>query len=166
MCSRLSTTPSWQRRIGNKITSSRSRLESKFSIWYFHLWLRAIAVYQCPVYGCIVAPIYPSYDLDHQKISGNPWLHLRGRHGRDDQLGETRPQSCLRLRPGGLQGPQGQLSKRSCSFDISGVLRSQDYLFYQKAANKTCWSSVLAVSFSILCWLWISSRSPNVHRLC
>ena len=116
MCSRLSTTPSWQRRIGNKITSSRSRLESKFSIWYFHLWLRAIAVYQCPLYGCIVAPIYPSYDLDHQKISGNPWLHLRGRHGRDDQLGKTRPKSCLRLRPRGLQGPQGQLSKMSWTF--------------------------------------------------
>ena len=168
--SRPLTTQSWQRRTENRIMNSPSRLESKFqrqsSLFRFVYPKQFCKLDEQGKAWNIETTSQVSNDLNDQKISGYPRLHLRGRHGRDDQFWKARPQSGLCLRPGGLQGPQGQLSKRSCSFDISGVLRSQDYLFYQKAANKTCWSSVLAVSFSILCWLWISSRSPNVHRLC
>ena len=119
--SRPLTTQSWQRRTESKITNSPSRLESKFqrqsSLFRFVYPKQFCKLDEQGKAWNIETTSQVSNDLNDQKISGYPRLHLRGRHGRDDQFWKARPQSGLCLRPGGLQGPQGQLSKRSCSFD-------------------------------------------------
>ena len=91
---------SWQETIGNTISSWHFRPESKLITSLKH--------------GTIPNALYRSSLLwfwtnYNQTTCWHSWLYFRRRHGWDDQLREARPQGGVRLCPGGLQGPQGQL---------------------------------------------------------
>ena len=122
------TFQSWQETIENTISSWHFRPESKLTK-SFHAWNPSLTN----------SPLFNIWTDFNQTTCRHPWLYFRGWHGWDDLLREARPKGGVCLRPGGLQGPQGQLNQEHRDIRVRGQREEKN--FWPTSVKRPEWIS-------------------------